>query len=184
MKKAIIFLTLVSLMLIALPVFAQDTATPEIVEVKWSDIEPELAANEIEGEFVELEEIPVKFFLPSVFLPVELTDEDLEDGFIAYFMTEDETASIGVQLVETDFTTLEEYADALADMGVKDAEYANINGKLALNYVDLDDEDISAIAFIDDEGRILEFAFSPVSDEGFAGIAMLIGGSIQDYDVK
>lgn len=171
-------------MLTAFPVFAQDAETAEIVEVKWRDVQEILASSGIEGEFVELEELPVKFFLPSIFLPVELTDEDLEDGFIAYFMTEDETASIGVQLVESDFTTLEEYADALADMGVKDAEYANINGKLALNYVDPDNEDISAIAFIDDEGRILEFAFSPVSDEGFAGIAMLIGGSIQDVDAK
>lgn len=184
MKKAIIFLVLVGLMLVALPVFAQDTATPEIVEVKWSEIEPELATYEIEGEFVELEEIPVKFFLPSVFLPVELTDEDREEGFIAYYTTEDEAATIGVQLVETEFKTLEEYADALAKMDVKDAEFVKINDKLALTYINPDNEEISVVSFIDDEGRILEFAFAPISDEGFAAVVMLVSGSIQDVDAK
>lgn len=175
---------LVSLMLIALPVFAQETATAEIVEINWDELEATAEEMGMDGEFVEFEETPVKFFLPSVFLPVELTDEDVENGFIGYYTTADESATIGVQLVETDFATLEEYAEALAEMEVKDAAFAKVNGKLALTYINPDNEEISVISFIDEEGRILEFAFSPISDEGFAEVAMLIGGSIQEVDAK
>lgn len=171
-------------MLAALPVFAQETATAEIVEVTWDELETAAKEMGMEGEFVEFEAIPVKFLLPSVFLPVELTDEDVEAGFIGYYTTADESATIGVQLVETELKTIEEYADALAEMEVKDAEFVKINGKLALTYTNPDNEEVSVVAFVEEDGRILEFAFSPISDEGFAEVAKVVAGSIQDADEK
>ena len=69
----------------------------ETVQVNWSDyFEGAVAAADVAGGFVTFDEIAVKFWIPDMLKPVELTDEDRANGFIGYYADENNEAKLAV----------------------------------------------------------------------------------------
>ena len=66
------------------------------------------------SKFKTFEEISIAIWLPDGINPVELTEEDVENGYIGYFMSEDESAVVAVMYVDVDGMSLEEYAEYLS----------------------------------------------------------------------
>ena len=168
MKKLFALVVVLVLALSAVSAFA--------AEMNWSDVEE--TASQIEGDFVTFDEIAVKIWMPAVLQAVELTDEDTQNGYIGYFMTEDESAAVAVQYVNTDGMTLEEYAAQLEEAGLTGIETGTVNGLPCVSY-DNPESDATSISFTTEAGYILEVTCSPMSDEGFAATATLIAASIQ-----
>lgn len=181
MKKMMVVLLVLSLLVGSSTVLAQSAETA-VVELNWADVETVVKEEGWEGEFYVLDEVALKFFVPEVFLEVELDDEMREEGYIAYFATEDESAQFGVQYIETDFKELSEYVAALKDLGVKDAEEGLINGLPVVTYTNPDNEDVACVSLITEKGYVLEFAISPITDETFAPVTMVITASIQEEE--
>ncbi len=148
-------------------------------EVNWDTFEEQAAETVAKGEFVTFDEISVKMWVPSILPAVELTDEDQEQGYIAYFMTEDEAAAISVMYVDVDGMELEEYKAKLEEAGATDIEDVVINGLPAVSYT-LEESDTACVAFTTEAGYILEVAAAPVSDENFAGVITMVMASIQE----
>ncbi len=183
MKKLSVFALALALALTPVTVQAKETESVEemmtesaVMELNWSDVEEQLA--EVDADFVTFDEISVKMWVPSVLEPVELTDEDREEGYIGYFETADESAAVGVVYVDVEGMSLEEYKAQLEEMGVEGVQFALINGLECLGY-DLKDDDTSVVALVTEAGYIMEFSFSPISDEEFAATAMSMIASIQ-----
>ena len=174
-------LLVLSLLVSSAAVFAQaETKTEdEAVELNWADFEELIKNENWKGDFFSFDEVAVKFFVPEIFLPAELDDEMREEGYIAYFMPEDETAEIGVQYIDAGIEDIDAYIEALKELGVTDAEKMTINGLTAVSYTNPDDEDVVCVAMVTEKGYILEFAFSPVSDEGFLAVSRIMVASIQ-----
>ena len=172
---------MLSLLVSSAAVFAQaETKTEdEAVELNWADFEELIKNENWKGDFFSFDEVAVKFFVPEIFLPAELDDEMREEGYIAYFMPEDETAEIGVQYIDAGIEDIDAYIEALKELGVTDAEKMTINGLTAVSYTNPDDEDVVCVAMVTEKGYILEFAFSPVSDEGFLAVSRIMVASIQ-----
>ena len=169
MKKIIALLTLLCLLL---------TATALAEEVNWADIEPTISAYGLEGDFVTFDEVAVKIWIPSSMQQLELTEEDVEQGFIAYFLDDDETAQISVVYVDTDGMSLTDYADQLPEYGATDIAIETINGLDAVTYTVTETDSLS-VAFTTQKGYILEITMAPISVEG-ADIAWgIVGSSIQ-----
>jgi len=174
MKKMIA--VLLTLILALCPAaFAEEAAAAEI---NWEEIADQAADIVAQGEFVTLDEIAVQLWIPAVMPAVELTEEDTEAGYIAYFCTEDEAYAIAVQYVDVDGMALEDYAASLEEYGATEIEAAVLNGMDAISYK-LEETDTVCVAFATEMGYILEVAMSPISDEGFAPIASVVSASIQ-----
>lgn len=176
MKKLIALALTLIMLLSAATAFAE-----EIPEINWADVEASIAESNIDGEFYTLDAVDSKFWIPSVMLECELTEEDLADGYIAYFVTEDETAVVSVVYVDVEGMSLDEYAELLVEAGATDIENVIINGCSALSY-NLTEENTGCIAIATEAGFILEFAFSPIDDEGFLAISSIIISSIQSAE--
>lgn len=149
-------------------------------EVNWADVEAAVASSGMEGSFTTFEEIACSVWVPTALQPIELTDEDREAGYIAYFMTEDGAAAMGVQYVNMDGITLEEYKGMLAEYGVTDAEDAVVNGLPAVTYSYTDESGMSSnvMALATEMGYIFELSFT-AGDAGYESVSMLICASLQ-----
>ena len=180
MKKLFsVILILVLLCSISVCAFAEEkTAKEEKTVMNWEDAEKTMKKAGIKGDFVTLDEVEVKMWLPDTFQPVELTPEDLDSGYIAYYATEDSAAAIAVVYVDVGGMKLDEYLKALKDLGIEDAEIVTVNGNEAVSYT-LEDNDSASLSFATDQGYILEFTFAPRSDEAFGPIGAAILTSVQ-----
>ena len=179
MKKLLAIL-LVLAMLSALSVSAAAaTATAENV-LTWTDFEEDVKATGIDADFVQIGDLNLMMWLPSVFSEQELTDEDVQNGYLSYLTTDDESAVIAIMSVDLD-ESLEEWEQELPDYGVTDAEMGIVNGYRALVYSTPED-DTMCIDFEVESGEILEFTFYPMSDEDFQAVAAIMMTSLQPIE--
>ena len=156
----------------------------QTLELNWEDIAKEIEASEEmkaawSGDFVTMDEIAMKLYIPASFEQTELTDEDREAGYIAYF-TMGEDKGVGIQYVDMGGMSLEEYAQALTEEYGYECTNAVVNGLPALAYsFTEDDRETAVLAFSTEMGYILEIAFAPTNDEGFAAVAAVLMASVQ-----
>ena len=178
MKKLVAVLMAIA-MLCALSVSAAAETTTENV-LNWTDVEEDVKAAGLEGDFVQIGDNNLKMWLPSAFSESELTDEDIENGYIAYLVTDNESEVIAIMSVNLG-ESLEEWEEELPDYGITDAEMGVINGYKALMY-STPENDTMCVDFETEDGEILEFTFYPMSDEDFSGLAFLITMSLQPLE--
>lgn len=156
----------------------------QTLELNWEAFEAEIESSEEmkaawSGDFVTMDEIAMKLYIPASFEQVELTDEDREAGYIAYFaMGED--VGIGIQYVDAGGMSLEEYAKSLTEEYGFECTDAVVNGLPALGYsFTEDDRETAVLAFATEKGYILEISFAPTNDEGFGAVATVLMASVQ-----
>ena len=181
MKKLFALILAVLMVLGCVAVASAEQA--QTLQLNWEEYAAEIEASEeakatLAGDFVTMEEIALKLYIPAAFEQVELTDEDREAGYIAYFaMGED--MGIGIQYVDADGMSLEEYAQRLTEDGIE-CTNAVVNGLPALGYsFTEDDRETAVLAFATEKGYILEIAFAPTNDEGFGAVATVLMASVQ-----
>ena len=181
MKKLFALILAVLMVLGCVAVASAEQA--QTLQLNWEEYAAEIEASEeakatLAGDFVTMEEIALKLYIPAAFEQVELTDEDREAGYIAYF-TMGEDKGVGIQYVDADGMSLEEYAQRLTEDGIE-CTNAVVNGLPALAYsFTEDDRETAVLAFSTEKGYILEIAFAPTNDEGFAAVAAVLMASVQ-----
>ena len=156
----------------------------QTLELNWEDFAKEIEASEEmkaawSGDFVTMDEIAMKLYIPASFEQVELTDEDREAGYIAYF-TMGEDKGVGIQYVDVGGMSLEEYAQRLTEEYGYECMDAVVNGLPALAYSFTEnDRETSVLAFATEMGYVLEIACAPTNDAGFAAVAAILMASVQ-----
>ena len=182
MKKLFALILAVLMVLGCVAVASAEQA--QTLQLNWEEYAAEIEASEeakaaLSGDFVTMEEIALKIYIPAAFEQAELTDEDREAGYIAYFtMAEDQ--GIGLQYVDMSGVSLEEYAQRLTEEYGFECMNAVVNGLPALAYSFTEnDRETSVLAFSTEMGYILEIAFAPTNDEGFAAVATVLMASVQ-----
>ena len=134
------------------------------------------AASSVDGEFKTFDEVAVKIWIPAVMQEFELTDGDRENGYIGYYVSEDESCEIGVVYVDADYATLEDYQAYLLENGVSEVEAGTVNGLPCISY---ESDDTGTLAFTTQDGHILEISATPMSDNGFSSVIAIVMSSIQ-----
>ena len=177
MKKLIAILISLCLMLASAGAFAETATT----EMSWETVEPLLETYGLEGDFETFDEVAIQIWIPSSMTRSELTQEDVDKGFIAHFLDEDQTAQVSVVYVDVDGTTLEEYEKMLPDYGVSDIEELVINDIPALSYT-VEETDSVTIAFETEGGYILEITMAPKSAEGADIAWYIVASSIMEEE--
>ncbi len=166
MKK--LLAVIVALMLLA------SAAIAEAPALSWSDFEPVLEAGGVTGQFYTFDEIAIKIWLPDGMNAVELTDEDKANGYIGYYMPEDQSATVAVMYVDVNGMSLEEYGSYLSsEAGATEVEVGTVNGFPCVSYK-LPEQDTVSVAFTTEAGYVLEVTCQPASEEN----ADLVWGAV------
>ena len=147
-------------------------------QINWSDVEEQVAASGIEGDFYSVADIGVKMFIPAALKEIDLSDEDVEEGYICYLSTDDQSAVVAVMYADFEGNSLEDYAAILPDIGATGVEMDVINGIPAVTY-EVPENDSVNVAMMTDTGYAIEFVFNPASDEGFKSMSAIMCASIQ-----
>ena len=177
MKKLIaVFMAAAMLFALSVPASAATAATAKN-DLNWKEYEADVKAMGIDADFVPIADLNLMMWLPSVFSEEELTEKDIEDGYIAYYSRPDSSAVIAVTKIDIG-ESLEEWEKELPDYGVTDAEMGTVNGFQALMY-SMPEDDSMCLDFETESGKLLEFTFYPMSDEGYQTVAAIIMASIQ-----
>ena len=179
MKKLIAILMTIA-MLCSVSVSAFAATTTEVEEITWADVADTAAEVDPDAAFVQIADWNLCMWLPSIFSEQELTDEDIENGYISYLTLEDESAAVAITMeaVECDLETLQEGA---LEAGIEEAEVLMINGIKMLVYTDEENDIINAVCQDEDDVE-LWFTFWPASDEGFEAVAYLMIASLQPIE--
>ena len=169
MKKLVCILVALCLIVTAAVAFAE--AAPAL---NWEDFSPILEAGGVSGEFYTFDEVDMKIWMPEGLYPVELTEEDRQNGYIGYFMPEDESAAVAVVYVDINGMSLEEYGEYLAsDADATEIEVATVNGFPCVSYK-LPEQDSVSVTFTTEAGYALEVTCTPLSEEN----AELVWGAV------
>ncbi len=182
MNKSVVYLTVIAMLFAAVLSGTAFAQTETVTEVNWEDVSAAVEEAGISGDFYNVSDTGLRMWIPDVFSEVELTEEDVEDGLIAYLMPADESAAISVSHAYIEELTVDGYYNLLTETeGVEELEYVVINGIAAVSYK-LPEQDTMTVSFVDDAGYVYEFTFGPASDEGFLSVATLIAASIQTVE--
>lgn len=194
MKKLIVLL-LVVLILASVPcaAFAEakkqdiepietpvEEETNEVPEYYWEDLEPYLEALGIEGSFYSLSYFGLDMWVPDGLEFQELTDEELENGQIAYATDPDDTREFMiVNLVyDQQIESLYEWQELLKEHeGIEESVICHVNDLVVLEYL-LPEDDSFVCDLLLTDGSILEFIWWPFSDEAFAVNAGFMSNSL------
>ena len=180
MKKLIAILMTVAL-LCSLSVSAMAATTTEMAELVWEDFAETAEAVDADAGFYQIADWDLYMWIPSIFAEQELTEEDIEYGYISYLTPEDESAAVAIIVDDDQGMSLEEWEQALNDAGYE-TEIGAINGIKALVYEDPEADTLHVLYILLDSDQTMEFIFWPMSDEGFAGVASIMIASLQSEE--
>ena len=148
--------------------------------LNWSAVETTVKESEIDADFVQIGNLNLKMWLPSIFVGQELTDEDIRNGYIAYITTADESAAISVVTADIG-ESLVDWQAGLQKFWIKGAEIGTVNGLQAVFYSSGADDSM-CLDFEVESGELLEFTFYPMSDKEFQSLAAIIMASVQPIE--
>lgn len=153
-------------------------AEQQVVEFNWADVEE--AASGIDGQFVAIANTGYEMFVPSVFTEMELTEEQVANGFISILTTEDQSCAITIFWQDLGDLTIEDYENVLKESGAQELEYGLLNGVPALSYsMEADGVETASVVVDVDDTMVMTINFAPVSDEGFSAVAAIMTCSIR-----
>lgn len=170
MKKV---LALVLCLLIAISASAFAEAAYTYVEYSYD----ETMFAEIGGDWLAMEGLGLKFYLPDVYLPAEITEDLAAGGVVGFFATEDASSvfSITYGAAADDegnaLTSIEELAEFYTSTGATDVDIIFVNGIPLLTSMVPETDTLNYTVFFEDSTQCL-LSFTPASDMNTA----LLGG--------
>lgn len=181
MKK--ILMVLFALMLFVLPVMAQEIDNPEIVD--WEgEMENSFIEKGYAGQFYIFEDYGLQFLVPAGLEPVELSEEDQENGVIGLFATEDFSVQIIASFLNYGVETLEEVAamekDARGD-NMKFLGYYVINGLNGILFADTANDTFVCNISTSVPENFIKIVLTPISNEDLNALSGYIMASIMPY---
>ena len=172
MKK--LFALVMMLCLLCTAAVAEDAST-----MNWSDVEPTLAENNQSGEFVVLDQLGLKVWLPEGLNAVEVSEADAAAGRLALFTDADQTAYLAVDAMNVEGMTIDQYYEnAKATEGLSDVEMITVNGLNAVVYKS-ETMNFWSASLVDTNSNIINFVMGPASEEGSKLVFSIILASLQ-----
>ena len=131
---------------------------------------------DIPGSWYAFEDFGLQMYVPDIFLPYEVTEEQAAQGVIANFVTENNAALMTISYgaaVDVEGNTVE-YAEDLAPMftaaGASYVDVIVVNGYPMVTYMMADPDMLGYSVFFGD-GTQLPITFAPASDASVATLA-------------
>ena len=144
-----------------------------------TDASSEAASTEggTDDHFVTFGDIGLRMYLVPGFTPADLSEDDREMGYVALFENEDQSAAVGVLLINADGADLKSYKETLHQLGsVSDITEVVVNGRSGVRYR-IEGEGALYVGFPTQNGYTIEFSFASDADD-FSDEAELMLSSI------
>lgn len=177
MKK--IFVVLLALCLFVIPVMAQTQDNPE--EINWADLEESFAETGYNYDFWDIPRLGITMMIPGGLNQTELSQENIDDGFVEIFATDDFSIAVLLSLRDLGCETLDELEDLVAE-NIENAQilgYYRINGLNALMFLNPGNEDLTVAIPTDAPGNFIQVSIKPITNEEINKLSGFIFGSIQ-----
>lgn len=148
-------------------------------ELNWSDAEATAAQLDPDGQFFQVADYDLMLWVPSTFTEKELSQEDIDDGYVSLLTDANEEKAIYIMRNTEKEVDLETMKEAFSEGGYTDVEIGVINGIRALCFTDTENDAFSIAYIFTDSPGYLQFIFYPISDEEFQSVAACVSASIQ-----
>lgn len=166
------------LMLFSTGAFAETTDTTAATATTIPEIVFDEATAAYQGTWLTFDDAGFMVYMPSDWKDVEVTDEMLASGTYYATTSADGAFAMTVSYSEkNDVTTNDELAAKLTEAGYENVLQATINGIGVVGY-DISAQDVVGMAFMDSEGGMYVFSFTPSSNDDFAAIGQTIVSSL------
>ena len=165
--------------LISIPAMAQTQENPTVAN--WEDLEEDFIATGYSGTFYTLNDYGIQLLIPGGLEPVELSEEQREDGFVAIFATDDGSIFIAVTFRDLECETLPEVAE-MALTGHEERKFGGfykLNGLDAILLFDGAADQLTAVIPTTLDMHYLQVSITPISNEKVNSLSGFIIGSIQ-----
>ena len=131
------------------------------------------------GDFVVLDQLGLKIWLPTGLNAAEVSEEDAAAGRLALFMADDQSFYLAVDAANVEGMTIDQlFENAQANADLSDAEMLNANGLTAVVYKS-NASDFWSASLVDTNSNIINFVMGPASADGSQAIFSIIMGSLQ-----
>ena len=178
MKK--LFIVLLALCLFVVPAMAQTQDNPQ--EITWEELEESFAETGYNYDFWNINDHGFQIMIPAGLDPIELSQENIDNGFVAVFATEDQDVQVLISYRNLGCETLAELEQLVVE-NIENAQivgYYVINGLNALMFLNPGDEDLTAAIGTTEPGYFIQVSIKPViSNEEINKLSGFIFGSIQ-----
>ena len=147
--------------------------------INWTDVEPQLADMGLTGDFVVLEQLGLKIWLPEQLKAVEVSEEDAAAGRLALFMDDDQSAYFAVDAANVEGMTLDQlFENAKNAENLSGVEMVTMNELNAVVYQSTE-MDFWSASLVDTNSNVINFIMGPASEEGSQMVFSLIMASLQ-----
>ena len=157
MKKMIALLALLCVAVMPFAVMAETVIT-------WDDVSAVIEASGLEGGFYTMEELGLAIWLPDGLNAVELSEEEIAEGYLYVLTDDEETCLITVDAVNEEGMTLDGVLEAAIAEGMFEPEIVNINGLSAVSYKD-EANNAGCIVLVDTNCNVITFTLMPIEGE-------------------
>ena len=148
-------------------------------ELTWADVEPQLAENGLTGDYVVLEQLGLKIWLPAGLNAAEVSEEDAASGRLAAYVADDNSAYFTVDAINAGETTLDALFEKVSSNETcTDAEMITSNGLSIISYKNTAADCLTA-ALVDTNSNIIMFSMGPASADGADVVFYFIMASLQ-----
>ena len=161
MKKMLAMLMLLCVLVMPFSVMAE-TATETIT---WEEVgAPLVEASGLEGDFYALEELGLAIWLPAGLSAVELSEEDIAEGYLYVLTDDEESCFITIDAVNVEGMTLDGVLEEAVAQGMFEPEIVIINGLSAVSYKD-EANNAGCIVLVDTNCNVITFTLTPIEGE-------------------
>ena len=177
MKKLITMLLVFVMLAVLTMAAAADGEEAEPTTLNWITARRGFIQYGIQGSFYEIPDFGMDIWVPNFLTP----KDDIPADTYYVFISEDESAFIKVHKVDTDgVTTLTGLEELVKEIGFVSDGFFWINGYGALIY-ESEENDMIGILIPFDDGDVIEFIFTPKSNQEYYSLYSMLMSTIQPH---
>jgi len=195
MKKMLVLLLAAALLVSAIPAAGasgepREIERVDIEEYTWEEALSAIRAELWEGIRYTLKDCQLKYWAPTTMVKAELTEEAKAAGYLAWFVSIDDSLTLAVTRASAEIT-LKDFREGMEEYGAENIRVQNINGLDWLLYEDpavgqkpQNSEDYGMrclVASLPTENGVVEFVFYAQSEDA-AYLANVIMASIEPLE--
>ena len=172
------------LMLFSASALAETATTTDAAATSIPEIVFDETTAAFQGNWLTFDDSGFMVYMPTDWVDMEVT-EDLQAAGTFYATKSADGAFVMTVSYspKNNATTNEELAAMLTAEGFTGVTQAIINGISVVGY-DMTEQDVSGMAFMDSEGGMYVFSFTPASNEDFTAIGQTIITSLSPIPAK
>jgi len=172
--KKLFALVLTLCLLCGCAAFAEDGNS-----MNWSDAEAKLAEFGLSGEFVVLDMLGLKVWVPEGMVATEVSEADAAAGRLALFFDAEKNSYLAVDAANVEGLTLDSYYEsAMNTEGLSSVAMVSFNGLNGVAYKS-ETANFWSVSLVDTNSNLINFVSGPADDENCYIVFSAIVASIQ-----